>query len=1085
VADVATLVWSEDFESGSAGTWFPGGSSGTITADTTSPKVGAQSCKIVGDPAWGLKSQPASFIHVISFYIRMNTIPNGIELFSPMTAGMRFGIDDTTKKFGIIFGTAQTFPFLSTVTPVVGQWYRIEIRINASANPWVVDWQIDGVPQTQRTNAAAANNSADIYVGHATGFVASVNLNYDQIQYSQTAADYPLSAVSISLTAPPATFTARSVAPAIQFDDIVVAPPPVFMASSANPSLFIGVANTVVAPPVTLTASAVAPTPSVSVTITAPPATFTSSSVAPGISRDWLITTPPATFTAKSVAPPVSGSGNVVAPVAVTTFTSVAPTPTVSLTRIAPPATFTASSVAPILTQGRVVVAPVGIFTGSSVAPTPILGMLPAAAVWTATALAPGFGMLVAPNAALVTYTSVAPAVTFSDLVVAPPAVSTYTAVSGALSLGGSIAPNAALVSFSAVVPILQASNTVVAPAAVFSSTTAPPVLSGAGAVAVPPATWTATSVAPSVVFSTTIVCIIPSLITNGTFETDTSGWTGRGGATLTRDTSLFHGGVASLRLDTTAQAKDAFFGNYPVVPGNTYLVQGWVYITTGTIMTSYCDFKDSGNNYVTTRNIQNTSVVGSWVQVSARILIPPGIFNMSTYFQVNPVGGVGVLNIDDVSCTLVPLSMAVMSPGTGVTIISTLTGLCPNGDFETNTTSWAVAGAGSTITRDTTQAAVGSASLFCATDGTIVTQGCFYNSLTITPAYPAGMKHRVSFWIKANTPGDVGKQIGIYFRAWLGGSINYTINPSLPPGTLFVLPAAWTYMTFEFAPTLAHDRAEALWRIPGSGVATSFNLDGVVHDIVQLSMTPVAPVLSISTPVQATPALATYSSVEPTFVAGQGATLTPQAVILTAAGVGPFIFLHSFYPSPPALSTFTATAPGVTVGSGASVVAPAATASYAAAAPAVAIPGGVTSPPALLTMSAPIPSLSISQSVTVPVGISTFSTVSPVINKETVVGAPVAAWLATDSPPSVAMRLDAPAGIITYTSTAPTGGVFQSAIVSPGQAIFRSVAPGISGVSVGTEFAYTQGSIWQHSMTSGDMEQSQTGRIVQTYERL
>jgi hypothetical protein len=941
VADVATLVWSEDFESGSAGTWFPGGSSGTITADTTSPKVGAQSCKIVGDPAWGLKSQPASFIHVISFYIRMNTIPNGIELFSPMTAGMRFGIDDTTKKFGIIFGTAQTFPFLSTVTPVVGQWYRIEIRINASANPWVVDWQIDGVPQTQRTNAAAANNAADIYVGHATGFVSSVNLNYDQIQYSQTAADYPLSAVSISLTAPPAAFTARSVAPAIQFDDIVVAPPPVFTASSANPSLFIGVANTVVAPPATLTASAVAPTPSVSVTISAPPATFTSSSVAPGISRDWLITTPPATFTAKSVAPPVSGSGNVVAPVAVTTFTSVAPTPTVSLTRIAPPATFTASSVAPVLTQGRVVVAPVGVFTGSSVAPTLILGMSPAAAVWTATALAPGFGRLVAPNAALVTYTSVAPAVTFDDSVVAPPAVSTFTAVSGALSLGGSVAPAAALVSFSAVAPILQASNTVVAPAAVFSATTAPPVLSGAGAVAVPPATWTATAVSPSVIFGNTVVSVIAVL------------------------------------------------------------------------------------------------------------------------------------------------TMATMSPGTGVTIICTLTGLCPNGDFETNTSSWAVAGAGSTITRDTTQAAVGSASLFCATDGTIVTQGCFYNSLTITPAYPAGMKHRVSFWIKAHTPGDVGKQIGIYFRAWLGGSINYTINPSLPPGTLFVLPAVWTYMTFEFAPTLAHDRAEALWRIPGSGVATSFNLDGVVHDIVQLSMTPAPPIISVALAIQATSASASYSSSDPTLLIGAGATLTPQAAILTAAGVGPFIFLHSFYPSPPALATFTATAPGVTVGSGASVVAPAATASYAAAAPAVAIPGGVTSPSALLIMSAPIPPLSISESTTVPVGTSTFSTVAPVISTVTVVGAPAAAWNAVVSPPVIAVRLDAPAGITAYTSTAPTGGVFQSVIVSAGMETFLSVAPGISGVSVGTEFAYTQGSIWQHSMTSGDMEQSQTGRIVQTYERL
>jgi hypothetical protein len=940
VADVATLIWNEDFEVNAIGTIFAGGSSGAAI-DTVNFKTGAKSVRFNGDPAWGLHSFPGgSAITVFKGWIMLAAIPNGIELMT-LNGGPRFGIDLTTKKFGWINGTAQVMDHLSNVTPVAGQWYLLEYRVNQSANPWVIDYQIDGVAQPQITYAVAAGSVNGIYLGHSTGFSAFTTVNYDLVQMSQTAADYPLSAVSISLTAPPAIFTPTSVPPSILFDYAIVAPPATFTPTSVSPTLFIGVANTVVAPPAIFTPSAVTPTPVVSITISAPPATFTGSSVAPLVSGTALVTAPPATFTSTAVAPPVSGSGNVVASVAVTTFTSVAPTPTVSLTRVAPPATFTASSVAPILTQGRVVVAPVGVFTGSSVAPTPILGMLPAAAVWTATALAPGFGRLVAPNAALVTYTSVASAVTFSDLVVAPPAVSTYTAVSGALSLGGSVAPAAALVSFSAVAPILQVSNTLVAPAAVFSSTTIPPVLSGAGAVAVPPATWTATAVSPAIIFNTVVIGAIPIL------------------------------------------------------------------------------------------------------------------------------------------------TMATMSPGTGVTIICTLTGLCPNGDFETNTTSWAVAGAGSTITRDTTQAAVGSASLFCATDGTIVTQGCFYNSQTITPAYSAGMKHRVSFWIKAHTPGDVGKQIGIYFRAWLGGSINYTINPSLPPGTLFVLPAAWTYMTFEFAPTLAHDRAEALWRVPGSGVATAFNLDGVVHNVVQLSMTPAPPTLSMALAIQPTPVLASYSSADPTLLVGSGAILTPQAAILTATGVGPFIFLHSFYPAPPALATFTATAPGVTVGSGASVVAPAAAASYAAAAPTVAIPGGVTSPPALLTMSAPIPSLSIGSTVAMSAGISSFSAVSPVINKETIVGAPVAAWLATDSPPSVAMRLDAPAGITTYTSTAPTGGVFQSVVAPVSNVTFLSVAPGISGVSVGTEFTYTQGSIWQHSMTSGDMEQSQTGRIVQTYERL
>jgi hypothetical protein len=758
------FTWQEDFETGIYSNWFPGGSSGSIGPDTTAPKVGARSCLISGDPAWGLKSQPVSNFHVISFYIRMNTIPNGIELFSPMTAGVRFGIDDTTKKFGINFGTSQTFANLSSVTPVVGQWYRIEIRINASANPWVLDWMIDGVSQPQLTNAVAANNSADIYVGHATGFVSSINVNYDQILYSQTLADYPLSAVSASITAPPATFTASSVSPAVVLDNTIVAPPASFTASSVSPTLFIGTSNTVVAPPATFTASSVAPTPSVIATVVAPPATFTGSSVAPGILRDWLLSSPPATFTASAVAPPVSGSHHV----------------TVSIFITSPPGVFTASSVAPLLGQSQTIVPPAGVFTGSSVAPTLIMTLLPAAAVWTATALAPGFGRLVAPNAATTTYTSVASAISFGNLTVAPPAVSTFTAVSGALSLGGSVAPAAALSSFSAVALILQVPNAIVTPAAVFSATAIPPAMSGAGAVAVPPATWTATSVAPS---------------------------------------------------------------------------------------------------------------------LSRIATVPAGVFT--------------------------------------ATVLVT----------------------------------------------------------------------------------DLPITIPVPFATWTAVGI--------PPTTSV-----------------------------GENIAV------------------VAPIV-------------TMSSADPTLLTGAGATLTPQAAILTATGVGPFIFLHSFYPSPPALSTFTASAPGILSGSGTLVTASAATASYAAAAPAIVIPGGITTTPVLLTMSAPSPSLSISKSVTVPVSISTFSTVSPVINTGTVVGAPVAAWLATDSPPSVAMRLDAPAGIVSFSASAPTAGAFQFVIASIPQVTFKATAPQVIGSSVGTEFQYTQGTVWRHSMTSGDLSLPQTGRIVQTYERL
>jgi hypothetical protein len=190
-----TLVLSEDFETGTIASIFPAGNS-NASLDTTVFKTGAQSAKMNGDPCYGLKSFTAGAITVVRCYIRLTAIPSqGIELMT-LNGGPRFGYDLTANKFGWINGTAQTMDHLSAITPVVNQWYLLDVRLNQSANPWVVDYQLDGAAQTQITYAVAASTVNGIYLGHTTGFSVFCTINFDALAVSQTSSDYPLGAGS-------------------------------------------------------------------------------------------------------------------------------------------------------------------------------------------------------------------------------------------------------------------------------------------------------------------------------------------------------------------------------------------------------------------------------------------------------------------------------------------------------------------------------------------------------------------------------------------------------------------------------------------------------------------------------------------------------------------------------------------------------------------------------------------------------------------------------------------------------------------------------------------------------------------------
>lgn len=77
---------------------------------------------------------------------------------------------------------------LSTAT-----WYRIDIKVNVVANPWLIDVQVDGSALGQASKALAATTltTASVWLG-TDGSSETFDIYYDDICTSVTSADYPI-----------------------------------------------------------------------------------------------------------------------------------------------------------------------------------------------------------------------------------------------------------------------------------------------------------------------------------------------------------------------------------------------------------------------------------------------------------------------------------------------------------------------------------------------------------------------------------------------------------------------------------------------------------------------------------------------------------------------------------------------------------------------------------------------------------------------------------------------------------------------------------------------------------------------------
>jgi hypothetical protein len=102
------------------------------------------------------------------------------------------GYNNTAPRqftLGYVGGTQQLGPAAGLV---VGQWYRIDLRVDVTTDPHTIDWQVDGVAMSQATISQAADTFAGAINLGSTVNADNYFVTYDDILVSATAADYPI-----------------------------------------------------------------------------------------------------------------------------------------------------------------------------------------------------------------------------------------------------------------------------------------------------------------------------------------------------------------------------------------------------------------------------------------------------------------------------------------------------------------------------------------------------------------------------------------------------------------------------------------------------------------------------------------------------------------------------------------------------------------------------------------------------------------------------------------------------------------------------------------------------------------------------
>jgi hypothetical protein len=132
---------------------------------------------------------------VARFRVKFTTLPNAsTPIWSP-SGDPTTGVELTSVDSGNAFISAKANDVLgATGVPIMdGIAYCIDVRINQTANPWLVDVQVNGISCGQASVATAADTAAKQFrLGFRTGIGLTADALFDDVLISTTSADFPI-----------------------------------------------------------------------------------------------------------------------------------------------------------------------------------------------------------------------------------------------------------------------------------------------------------------------------------------------------------------------------------------------------------------------------------------------------------------------------------------------------------------------------------------------------------------------------------------------------------------------------------------------------------------------------------------------------------------------------------------------------------------------------------------------------------------------------------------------------------------------------------------------------------------------------
>jgi hypothetical protein len=176
---------------------------GTASIVTSSPISGARSIQVNPTASTGIARLAVSYgtggHYIGRFTIRFTTLPSAACLFARGSLNSFSGVyfkQSDSSIYACAGGPATAFADLalgaSGVPITTGVTYYVDVHVDSSANPRLVDVQVSGTPCGQATFATAAVTTPNQAEVGCFGATVTADGLFDDVVLSQTSADYPI-----------------------------------------------------------------------------------------------------------------------------------------------------------------------------------------------------------------------------------------------------------------------------------------------------------------------------------------------------------------------------------------------------------------------------------------------------------------------------------------------------------------------------------------------------------------------------------------------------------------------------------------------------------------------------------------------------------------------------------------------------------------------------------------------------------------------------------------------------------------------------------------------------------------------------